>query len=309
MRILLIGGTGFIGTQITRGLLSAGHETAIFHRGRTGAGPPGARTYRGDRSTPAALAAALEEYAPTAVVDTVAYTGPAMRILVGALPPSVRHLVVLSSGDVYQRYDAFRGITPSATARDPLDEDAPLRQRLHPYRDQATGPDDLRFDYEKIEVEAVARESPVPVSLLRLPMVYGPGDPQRRVGGYLDKMMGGARAIGLHPDEAAWRCTRGYAEDVAHAVILAATGVPADQTFNVGEAEAVTELEWVRLIAHAIGWQGRVSADPASAMSRPANWRADLVTSTARIRNQLGYVEPVGRAEGLRRTVAAYPGC
>ena len=50
MRILLIGGTRFLGPFVVRRLVAAGHEVAVFHRGRTHAALPGAVEHiSGDR--------------------------------------------------------------------------------------------------------------------------------------------------------------------------------------------------------------------------------------------------------------------
>ena len=39
MRILMIGGTRFIGRHVVSAALARGHDVTLFHRGRTGAGP------------------------------------------------------------------------------------------------------------------------------------------------------------------------------------------------------------------------------------------------------------------------------
>ncbi len=36
MRVLIIGGTAFVGRHITQAALDGGHEVTLFHRGRTG---------------------------------------------------------------------------------------------------------------------------------------------------------------------------------------------------------------------------------------------------------------------------------
>jgi nucleoside-diphosphate-sugar epimerase len=36
MKVLVVGGTNFIGPYAVRRLAEAGHEVAVFHRGRTG---------------------------------------------------------------------------------------------------------------------------------------------------------------------------------------------------------------------------------------------------------------------------------
>jgi nucleoside-diphosphate-sugar epimerase len=188
-----------------------------------------------------------------------------------------------------------------------LNEQAHLRAQLYPYRGQASGPADRLYGYDKIVVEQTARrDAGVPVTVLRLPMVYGPQDPQRRVGKYLDRLGTSKGALWVNAAEAGWRCTRGYVEDVAWAIRLAALDDrAADRTFNVGEAEALTELEWIRAIAEAAGWSGEVIVEETVPPSLPAAWDVPLVVDTRRIREVLGYREPVGQREGVRRTAAA----
>jgi nucleoside-diphosphate-sugar epimerase len=265
------------------------------------------RAILADRRDTTALRSALARVMPHVLVDLIAYTAEDVTTLLEALPASLNRLVVVSSGDVYWTYDAFLGRIPAHEVSAPLGESAPLRDHLYPYRAKSKGLDDLEYSYEKILVEQMAQTgSRAPVTILRLPMVYGPGDRRQRVQGYRTRLLAGSSPVRLNDREARWRCTRGYVEDVAAAIGLAATDPRAEgQTFNVGEIEALTELEWVREIAGAVGWSGRVLADPAEPPSLPAEWSVPLVTETRKIREVLGYVEPVGRAEGLRRTIAA----
>jgi nucleoside-diphosphate-sugar epimerase len=137
-------------------------------------------------------------------------------------------------------------------------------------------------------------------------MVYGPDDPQKRVGGYVERLWASGSEMRLNAAEATWRCTRGYVEDVAWAIRLASLDErAAGEIFNVGEADALTEVEWVRAIAAAVEWSGSVLSDPAEPPSSPVKWAVPLVVDTGRIREVLGYQEPIGRQEGLRRTTAA----
>lgn len=305
MRVAVLGGTGFIGEHVTRWLVVTGQEVIGIHRGLTPVRVPGVRSLTADRQNPPALAGALADVAPTVLVDLIAYLAADVTSLLTVLPPSVERLVLISSGDVYWTYDAFRGLSPAPGPVSPLSETAPLRERLYPYRAQAEGPDDLRYWYEKILVEQAARTGArVPVTILRLPMVYGPGDRQQRVGGYLKRLRSDSSVLRLNAAEACWRCTRGYVEDVAWAIALAASDDRATgELFNVGETEALTELEWASAIAATAGWSGRIVADPSTPPSLPAEWSVHLVMESRRLRDALGYEEPVGRPEGLRRTV------
>lgn len=309
MRLVVLGATGFIGAQLTRWLAAAGHQVIAIHRGQTPPAAPGMETLLVDRRDPAGLGRALVQAAAEVVVDLIAYTEADVASLLAALPRSNGRLVVISSGDVYRTYDAFRGLVPPPEPAGPQTETDPLRERLYPYRGDAEGSDDLRHWYEKILVERAALAGwPGQVTILRLPMVYGPGDRQGRVAGCLGRLPADGSPLRLNPAEAGWRCTRGYVEDVAWAIALAATDErAAGRTLNVGETDALTELEWVGAIAQAAGWNGRVEVDPGQQPSLPANWSVPLVTDTRRIRELLDYKDAVGRAEGLRRTVRTGP--
>ena len=173
-----------------------------------------------------------------------AHTGDDVESLLVALPTSLVRLVIVSSSDVYWTYGAFLGLVPLRTASAPVNEQASLREQLYPYRAQASGPTDMLYKYDKIVVERTAQSgASVSVTVLRLPMVYGPDDPQRRVADYLERLRAGGGTLRLNAAEAAWRCTRGYVEDVAWAIRLAALDErAAGEIFNVGEGDGLAEL-------------------------------------------------------------------
>jgi nucleoside-diphosphate-sugar epimerase len=80
------------------------------------------------------------------------------------------------------------------------------------------------MDYDKIPVErAVLANTRQPGTVVRLPMVYGPGDPLHRFFPTLKRMLDGRERILFAEDVAEWRSPRGYAENVAGAIALAAS--------------------------------------------------------------------------------------
>jgi nucleoside-diphosphate-sugar epimerase len=219
-------------------------------------------------------------------------------------------LVALSSGDVYRAYDRLRRRAPGAPDPVPLTEASPRRDRLYRYRDQATAPDDERYHYEKILVEDIVMQHPsIAGTVLRLPMVYGPRDGQHRLFPYLKRMDDRRPAILLDAGQAQWRWARGYVENVAAAIVLAVLDERArHRIYNVGEAVALIEMEWISAIGSVVGWRGRIMPMPVDALPphlrTDLDWSQDLTTGTTRIRRELGYDEPVTREEALRRTIA-----
>ncbi len=312
MRILVVGGTGFVGGAVVRRLLERGDEVAAFQRGEAhhDAGGAAAVHIRGDRKDLAAHREAFRRFAPDVALDTIAYTEAEARAFAGVFGGIARRLVVLSSQDVYASYGRFLRLESGPADRRPSTEDSPLRESRYPYRAMAK-PGEMPYDYEKILVESAVREgSDAPVTILRLPKVYGPGDPQRRLRPYVSRMLTGAAEIRLDRARAAWRWTRGYVDDVADAIALAVTDDRASaRVYNLGEERASSEAEWVRAIGEASGWTGRVLPVAHEELSEeerePYDFGHDLVGDTGRIRRELDFHERVGQAEGLRRAVAA----
>ena len=105
-------------------------------------------------------------------------------------------------------------------------------------------------------LKVIMTEAQLPGTVLRLPMVYGPGDyAQRRLLPYLKRMDDGRSAILLGKTMASWRWTKGYVENVAAAIALAVTNEnAAGRIYNIGESKTRTEAAWVRAIGRAAGW-------------------------------------------------------
>jgi nucleoside-diphosphate-sugar epimerase len=216
--------------------------------------------------------------------------------------------------DVYRAYDVLRGVESEPLEPVPFDEGAALRTKIYPYRGETLRADDDPMKwvdtYDKILVEHVAASEPdLPATILRLPMVYGEGDYQHRVLEYLKRMDDGSPVIQLDEIGAQWQTSRGYVENVAGAIVRVVEDEnAARKTYNVADADVLTEAEWVEHIGRAAGWQGRVVIVPLDqmpeAMRFEGNARQSLVGDTKRIRRQIGYTEMVSTDEALARTVA-----
>ena len=288
MRVLVIGGTGFIGSWIATQLALRGDQVVVLHRGRQGpdALPRGVVSVVGDQplGAPAAYEAALRQGEPDAVIHVLAMVEADAAAAVQALSDRAGRAVVLSSGDVYRAYGRFIRTEPGPIEPTPLDADASaLRERLYPYRTPDAAPGSLAHDYDKIPVERAFRAAPaLPTTLLRLPKVYGAG------GGDLSTVYGFAAAP-------SWRWTHGYVENVAGAAVLAAIHPKAlGRTYNVGEETTPTVAE---RLAHL------PPRPEAPAAAGDYDFAQDLAYDTGPIRRELGYREAVSYEEGIRRTL------
>lgn len=310
MRVLVLGGTRFIGPPTVCSLVDAGHEVAVFHRGQNHAAQPATVVHvHGDRRALADHLAELRRFGPEVVLDMFALTQADGRQLVDAFQGSARRVVAVSSCDVYRAYDRLRRKSPGPPDPTPLTEDAPLRDELYPYREADTTPEQFAYSYEKILMERAVRSAPdsLPGTVIRLPMVYGPGDYQHRLYPYLRRMDEGRPFILLAEEQARHRLPRGYVEDVGRAIALCATSEAATgKIYHVAEAPD-TEAEWVRRLASVTGWRGEIVTRPNTALPEalrlPFDFSQDWSLDTTRLRTELGYAETTDPEEALRRTV------
>jgi nucleoside-diphosphate-sugar epimerase len=177
----------------------------------------------------------------------------------------------------------------------PLAEDAPLREKLSIHAEE----------YEKRWVEQVVMSDPdLPGTILRYPMIYGPNDGGRTFE-FVKRMMDNRPVIPLDEKVARWRWSRGYAENVAWATVLAVTHEQAkNRIYNVAEPEGLSYLEWTQRVTRAAGWTGRiVVVAPGRLDTGCGHFEHHWVVDTTRIRAELGYMEVVPQEEALRRTV------
>jgi nucleoside-diphosphate-sugar epimerase len=311
MRILVLGGTRFIGPPAVRRLAALGHEVTVFHRGQSQADLSAAVHHlTGDRKEWATHAATLRALAPELVLDMMLLGEADAQQVVETFRGVARRLVAISSVDVYRAYDRFRGADPGPPDPTPLTEDSPLRGQLYPYRAMVSGPEDRMYHYDKILMERVVLGEPtLPGTVLRLPMVYGPGDYQHRLFEYVKRMDDGRPAILLESGFAGWRAPRGYVEDLGAAIASAVIDDrAAGRIYHVGDTLNRTEAEWVRQIGDVIGWRGEIVTLPNERLPASLHHQydpaQDLALDTTRIRQELGYKEHTPPDEALRRTIA-----
>ena len=251
MRLLVLGGTRFIGDRIVRAAQRRGDEVTIVHRGSTEpADEPADDALAGhgthihtDRADFSAISAQARALRPDAVIDTCAMTRADADSVLPYLPEVP--IILLSSMDVYRAYELL--LADEGGQPVPITEDADVRAGRYPLRGRIEGHD----DYDKLDVEPayLARGGTV----LRLGAIYGERDPQRREEFILRRVRAGRKRIPV--GAGTWLWTRGYVADVASAVLAAldAPAAAAGQVFNIGELATDTMREYAQRILRSAG--------------------------------------------------------
>jgi 2'-hydroxyisoflavone reductase len=166
MRLLVLGGTSFVGRHLVQTALDEGHTVTVFHRGRTNPDLfPQVEHRRGDRST--GDLASLRDGRWDATVDVSAYVPAHVTQALAALDGRQGHYVLVSSISAYD--------PATATA----DEGSPTYSAPDPDTEQVTaetyGP--LKAACERHAVRSPAASS---VAIVRPTFVVGPHDPTDR---------------------------------------------------------------------------------------------------------------------------------
>ncbi len=156
MRILVLGGTKFIGPVAVAELVQAGHELRVFHRG-DGCDAPD--HVHGDFARFEDSLGELRGFEPEVVVDMLAVRPEHARRV--AQFPTARYTVVLSSQDVYRAFGRIWKTEPGPPDPLPIDEDAPLREKV------------IDESYDKTGMEAALAELDRPVTSIALAVTHG----------------------------------------------------------------------------------------------------------------------------------------
>jgi len=185
MRILIIGGTVFVGRHITEAAIAAGHDVTVFHRGRSGADLFSAATHlTGDRNSDlAALSAGQWDV----TIDVCAYFPRQVRMLAEALGGRGGRYIYISSTSAYK--------TPVSSG---FDEDAPLAELADPTTEEIT---DETYGGLKVECERLAAElfGADRTTVVRPTYVIGPHDYSYRFTWWVERIAYGGKVLAPGP--------------------------------------------------------------------------------------------------------------
>ncbi|MGO4536492.1 NAD-dependent epimerase/dehydratase family protein [Leifsonia sp. 2MCAF36] len=287
-RAVILGGTGAMGGATAQRLARNGWIVDVT--GRTSERMPvelvnsGVRFHAVDRSDARALSQLLGDGADL-LVDLVAYTGSHVE---EALPlyRDSGSVVVASSRAVY-RDEQGRHINGDEAPRFPVP--IPETNPMLPPAPAGTNPYS-REGYApcKVAVEQAARDSGLPVTVIRPSKVHGRWARNARTTAIVERMLAGADTIELtRRGESVDHLTA--AANVA-ALIEAVADAPEARILNIADPDPLSAREIVEAIGAAIGWQGRILGldDGVPGGEHPWNAPHPIVLDT-RAATEVGY--------------------
>ena len=302
-RVLVIGGTLFIGRALVRRLLARGNEVTILHRGRTNPFAGQVGEIHCDRNDEEGMRQALAGRRFDFVFDNVydwqrGTTAEQVSAAAIACSEGLKRYVFVSSVAAYGE-----GLDH--------DEDDPLAPPDHPEL----------YVRNKAESERALfrlhREKGIPVATLRPPYIYGPENPFYREAFFWDRLLADRPII--IPGDGSRLMQFAHVDDVARAAILAADkDAAAGRAYNVANDRPVTQLELVHAIARVAGrdpklvhvTRERIEASGGNVFEPPFYFGQyfDMPPITQKIdraRQELGF-EPTGFSDGLAETFQWY---
>jgi 2'-hydroxyisoflavone reductase len=160
VRLLILGGTLFVGRHLAEAALERGHELTLFHRGRTNPDvAPQARHVLGDRERDlAGLAGEQFDW----VLDTSGYVPRVVRSAVEAIPA--------------ERWCFISSVSAYADLSGPVTESTPLREPEWEREDVDALYGELKVACERVVLDAYGDRALV----LRPALIVGPQDPTAR---------------------------------------------------------------------------------------------------------------------------------
>lgn len=227
MRILIMGGTRFIGVYLTRILVEQGHEVVLFNRGNKPAPVAGVQQIQGNRTDAAQLKDKLAGESFDAVFDNngreLSDTQPLVEIFQGRL----QHFVYVSSAGVYQKSDQMPHVEGDAV-------DPKSRHR------------------GKFETEEYLAAQGVPFTSIRPVYIYGPQNYNPLESWFFDRIVRD-RPVPI-PGNGAHLTQLGHVQDLAKAMAAVLGNAQAiGQIYNISGDRAVTFDGLTRACAAAAG--------------------------------------------------------
>jgi len=234
VKLLVLGGTKFLGRHAVEAALAEGHEVTIFTRGRTNPELfPGVEHLHGDRD---GELGALEGRTWDGAVDTSGYVPRVVRYSAELLRNSVRRYVFVSSISAYGDFSR------------PITEETPVAELADPDAEEITEHyGALKAACERVVEEVFADRS----ALVRAGLIVGPFDPTDRFTYWPRRIATGGEVLGPGDPEAPVQFID--ARDLAAWLMRLALDGPGGVYNATGPAEPLSFSELLERMRRAIG--------------------------------------------------------
>ena len=180
MRILVLGGTRFVGRHIVEAARADGHAVSVFNRGRTPVPWDDVEQLRGDRG---GALAALRGRSWDACIDVSGYLPEEVRASAGLLAGHVARYVFISTASVYDLAGAAPGIDETGALLAVADGEGDV-------------PAAALYGSRKVACEHEAKRAfPGRALILRPVIVAGPFDPTNRFAWWVERIARGGEIL------------------------------------------------------------------------------------------------------------------
>jgi 2'-hydroxyisoflavone reductase len=181
MKILIIGGSSFLGRAYVSEMLHRGHEVTTFNRGLSGPDQPGVEAVRGDRNSSADLERLVADRHWDAVVDSAGQQPSAVMLSAGLLSAHADHYTFVSSIHAFPDWGTLPVDENSATY--PCPADTPP--------DQPPG-NHLKAGCERALLEGFGADRSL---ILNCGLIIGPYENVGRLPWWLERIAQGGRIL------------------------------------------------------------------------------------------------------------------
>jgi nucleoside-diphosphate-sugar epimerase len=299
MKVLFLGGTGFISSAVSRLAIAKGFDLYLLNRGLRDVEIAGSHRLVVDMQKPEEVRSVLKDLQFDVVVDWIAYAPEHIERDLALFRGRVKHYIFISSASAYQKPPAHYVIT----------ESTPLHNPFWSYsRDKIACEDRLTRAY---------REEGFPVTIVRPSLTYDPNFPIA-IGGWgcytlADRLKRG-RPIIVHGDGSSlWVVT--HAEDFGRGLIgLFGNGQALGHAFHITSDEVLTWNQIYETIAGALGVQANLVHIPSDFLalmvprmtgSLLGDKAWSVVFDNSKIKTFVpGFEAIIPFREGIRRTLA-----
>lgn len=303
-RALVLSELRFIGRAVVRELLDTGMDVVVVTPEAPRQVDPRAEVRVAPRSELRGMWGDLGPVAALVDVDAATRADAQLAAEAAAAQPSPPAVVVLTSVDVYRAFEAL--MEARITEAVPLTESSPLRSRVRIFGQV----DATRADLEHLDVEEVYQAaSALGATVLRAPVVYGPGDERRREWPWIRRILDQRRVLPMGVGWIGWAITRAYVGDVARAVALCLERREdaAGEVFNLGEPETLPWGALAQAVSRAAGAEVEIVPVPDSWLPphlHPGPYAPQpILVDSQHIRGRLGFSEARSQQESLALTV------